>query len=439
VTGETEGANREARRRRAALVLGTALLVCTFVGIGTALASASTGGDVATAKASKRVPKLREIDGGLAYYGQFANGLPTSPGYFPIAAWLRPAYDRDQFRDYARFGMNVFVGVEDPERTRESMIRAHGMKALVQVDERTRFDDIGSETIGWLLNDEIDMEMSPDAGYNELLRLKSSLPADNRLHYNNYGKGVLESDNTAEAARYINGHTGRNTAVQLVSTDYYWFTDPYARGSKSNYGFGSSYGETVTRVRMLDGRDGARQPVWNFVELGWPWSESAAQGGRRILPAEIRSAVWHSVIAGARGIIYFDHNMGPGTPGSTIMGEGYEDNRKAAARVNGQIKSLARVLNSPFVTSRHSMRDTMAGTARYMVKWANGKLWVFVGADHGGGTATFRMPCIGKATAKVMWEKRSIAMRRGSFRDSFADKNAIHIYRIDGGSTCGLR
>jgi hypothetical protein len=49
------------------------------------------------------------------------------------------------------------------------------------------------------------------------------------------------------------------------------------------------------------------------------------------------------------------------------------------------------------------------------------------------------MSCVGKATAKVMWEKRSIAMRRGSFTDSFADKNAIHIYRIDGGSTCGLR
>ena len=29
-------------------------------------------------------------------------------------------------------------------------------------------------------------------------------------------------------------------------------------------------------------------------------------------------------------------------------------------------------------------------------------------------------------------------MTDGSFTDSFADKNAVHIYRIDGGSTCGL-
>jgi hypothetical protein len=29
-------------------------------------------------------------------------------------------------------------------------------------------------------------------------------------------------------------------------------------------------------------------------------------------------------------------------------------------------------------------------------------------------------------------------MSNGSFTDSFATKNSIHIYRIDGGSSCGL-
>lgn len=30
------------------------------------------------------------------------------------------------------------------------------------------------------------------------------------------------------------------------------------------------------------------QPIWNFVELGWPFTESAADGGRRFLPDELR-------------------------------------------------------------------------------------------------------------------------------------------------------
>jgi hypothetical protein len=31
-----------------------------------------------------------------------------------------------------------------------------------------------------------------------------------------------------------------------------------------------------------------------------------------------------------------------------------------------------------------------------------------------------------------------VALSSGSFTDSFADGNAVHIYRIDGGTTCGL-
>jgi hypothetical protein len=386
---------------------------------------------------SGKASKLRPVDGGLGYYGRFSNSLPTARSYFPVGAWLRPAHDRKHFRDYANFGMNLFVGVENPEMTRETMIRASRMNAIVQSDERTRFNDVGSETAGWLLFDEVDMVLGPGRGYSTLEGILAGLPQDRRLRYNNYGKGVLEWESNAEAARFINGR-GSNGYQQVVSTDYYWFTDPNARDNP-RYGFGSSYGDDVRRIRRLDALDGVRQPVWHFVELGWPWTESAAQGGRRILPAEIRSAVWHSLIAGARGIIYFDHNFGPGAPDSTILGEGYEDNRRAASRVNAQIKSLARVLNAPFVRSGHRARDTMAGTVRYMVKWSRGKFWLFAGADRGGGSARFSIPCVGNATAVVVGENRSLPVAGGSFTDSFADKNAIHIYRIDGGSTCGLR
>jgi hypothetical protein len=390
--------------------------------------------------AGRGKPRLRKIDGGRRYYGQFVNGLPTRPDYFPIGAWIRPAHDREHFGDYRNFGMNLFVAVEAPGMANEAMIRSNRMRSFIQSDERTRFRGLGSETAGWLLDDEVDMRFGPGSdtrncrgrGYDVMRRSATSVPADRRLHYANYGKGVLEWNTDAEASCWI------NRFQQVVSTDYYWFTDPNARGSNPLYGFGSSYGENVKRVRYLDGLDGKRQPVWNFVELGWPWSEDPATHGGRILPAEIRSAVWHSIIAGARGIIYFDHYFGPGRISSTILEEGYEDNRIAASRVNAQIKSLARVLNASFVTSRHSATDKMDGTVRYMVKWANGKFWVFAGADRGGGNATFSIPCIGNATATVFGEDRTLRVSGGSFTDRFADRNAVHIYRIDGGSSCGL-
>ena len=73
-----------------------------------------------------------------------------------------------------------------------------------------------------------------------------------------------------------------------------------------------------------------------------------------------------------------------------------------------------------------------------MVKWAHGKFWVFAGADRGGGSATFSIPCVGNAKAVIEGETRSLAINNGSFTDTFADKNAVHVYRIDSGSTCGL-
>lgn len=53
-------------------------------------------------------------------------------------------------------------------------------------------------------------------------------------------------------------------------------------------------------------------------------------------------------------------------------------------------------------------------------------------------SAVFELPCIGDATATVVNENRTIPVLCGSFTDSFADANTIHIYRIDGGSSCGL-
>jgi hypothetical protein len=426
---------RESKRAALATTVA-ATVVCAAVVVGGAFAHPA--GSNAQLELAAKAPTLRPVDGGLAYYGRFSNPLPTSRWYFPIGAWLRPAHDREHFRDYHNFGMNVFVGVESPETANEAIVRANRMKAIVQTDERTRFNGIGGETAGWLLFDEVDMVHGPGRGYSTLESILAALPQDRRLRYNNYGKGVLEWESNAQASRFINGPHGSNGYQQVVSTDYYWFTDPNARDNP-RYGFGSSYGDDVLKIRRLDALDGVRQPVWHFVELGWPWTESAAQGGRRILPAEIRSAVWHSLIAGARGIIYFDHNFGPGAPGSTILEEGYEDNRVAASRVNAQVSNLAPVLNAPFVLSRHSARDTMAGKVRYMVKWAKGRFYVFTGADRSGGSATFSIRCVGNATAVVLGESRSVPVRHGSFTDQFADKNAIHIYRIDRGSSCGLK
>ena len=56
----------------------------------------------------------------------------------------RPRFQA-HFDAYADFGLNLFVGVEAPEFTDEALIREAGMRTLIQADERTRFNGIGSE------------------------------------------------------------------------------------------------------------------------------------------------------------------------------------------------------------------------------------------------------------------------------------------------------
>ena len=80
---------------------------------------------------------------------------------------------------------------------------------------------------------------------------------------------------------------------------------------------------------------------------------------------------------------------------------------------------------------------TVTGPVEHMVKLSGGSLYVFA-ADRSAGNMNFSMPCVGNATATVIGESRTIPVLSGSFTDSFADGNAVHIYRIDGGSTCGL-
>jgi hypothetical protein len=437
------GENRELRRRGAVAVLSTVVVVSSLVGAGWVSAPSSSGDEEAvrsstlsaeasSSAARKGAPRLQEIDGGPRYYGRFSNPLPTSASYFPIAVW--GAYNqtaRNRNLD-AAVGINTYVWAADSSFVPE--IRADGRFKILQ-DEGTRANH-GAETAGWLLGDEIDMTQGPGACRGALNSIKEGLPNDGRLRFMNYGKGVLIWGATGYAGHNDTSSACFVNAQDITSTDLYWHTDPNET-NHSQSGTSSGYGWSIRRMRMLDAKDGKRTPQWGFVEV-----TDAMNGGSPITPAEIRGAVWHTLIAGARGIIYFQHDFaGRCMTHHALREKGsacYGATIDMVSSIDDQIKRLARVLNAPFVTSGHSARDTMPGKVEHMVKWAKGKFWVFAGADRGGGNATFSMRCIGKATAKVLFENRSIPVRHGSFRDSFADKNAIHIYRIDGGSRCGL-
>ena len=172
-----------------------------------------------------------------------------------------------------------------------------------------------------------------------------------------------------------------------------------------------------------------RKPIWNFVEVGWPFSETAAQGARAIQPAEVRAAVWHSIIAGARGIIYFNHSFGgPNQSQHCLREPAYAAVRAAVKSTNQLVTQLAPVLNAPFADGFVSAGPSV----RTMAKFHDNKYYVFAGSkENAASTPTFSLSGVDSGTATVIGENRTIPISNGRFSDSFADGNAIHIYRID--------
>jgi hypothetical protein len=410
---------------------------CLALALALPTGNVSAASDTATATPQAPLPgstpTLTPVDGGTSYHGRFANPLPTSPDYFPIGVW--GSYNHTQAnRDLdAAAGLNLYYWVADSSFL--PAIRADGRFGVIQVDDPT---NVGPETAGWLLGDEFDMSDDPSVRCPATLTSsKAGLPDDGRMRVANWGKGLAlpPGDPAGANGNWWAGAAEQNcwtNGVDLDSVDLYWFTDPY-QGSSTRYGY--LYGESIRNLRHADAADGSMHPHWAVVETGWPFSQTAAQGGRAIQPAEMRSAVWHQMIAGARGLVWFEHSFGGPCAGDhhTIR-TNCEGTRPMVISLDQELKTYAPVLNAPNVTSDWSV----TGDVSAAVKWSGGHFYVMAGARTGGGSMTWSIPCVGDASAAVPDEGRTLPVTNGSFTDTFADKNSIHIYRIDGGSNCGL-
>ena len=409
-----------------------------------------------------------------------------SRSYFPIGVWGAYAQDPANLDKDKAAGVNLYVWPADTSYSLQSFA-ANGMKALLTEDWYS-VPGMGTApaNAGYVLGDEVDMTLGPGAGYTEMQNRVNRAPHDGRLKYMGYGKGVLFWETDQEAQQFVNNYE------DIVAADAYWFTDPDVHDQSQGGEFlgvhrdltssetrrASNYGRTIDRLRYLDGLDGVHKPVWGIVELGWPFTETAAQGGRTIAPAEMRAATWQSIIAGARGINYFNHSFGGPCKTHHIDREPtcYTAIQAELTKLNSQIRQLAPMLNSPTVSSGWSQRR---GTTA-LVKWVKakkqscksnrkkckkakkkkaaganekrcnankkkgcrkvvtgkGNLFLFAGSAGSSVNGRFTLPCVGRTDATAVGENRTVPVRHGTFRDRFANGNAIHIYRVPLGPMC---
>lgn len=428
--------------RTAAVV--AALAVCASACVGTT----SRSPDAARASGVS----LRPVDGGPDYYARFADALPTDPAFFPVAVWFDGVASRTDTDADQALGLNTYVLLTDNSDL--GAVRAAGMHAILA------WRPGAGDAAGYFLADEADMWAGPgDAawtghlpgqgdpcspqearcGYTVQRTLLDSAPAD-KLLMANFGKGVTFWETDREAARFVSG-------PDVVSADNYWFTDTNICGmgegslllgrrhalAAEECRRAANYGRTVDRVRSLVRPRGSK-PVWAFVEVGHPSSESSAP---TITPAQVRAAVWSSIIHGARGIVYFNHSFGGSCVSADVLRDPCGDAvRPMVTRVDATIRRLAPVLNAPFVDGLVTTHDGVD----VAVKLYDGHFYVLAGSTRPGDrTVTLEFACGDPRSAEVLDEHRSVPIRDGHLQDGFAGADAVHLYRVDGGDTCRLR
>lgn len=122
--------------------------------------------------------RLDSVDAPPGWYGLFTHPCPqTLTTSFSASGTSLPdrgrkSHDRDA-------GLNPYVGVACSECTNPALLRSNSMNAIIQSDERIRFSGLGSETVGWLLDDEMDMTCGPPDcdGYGRLTDIRAGLTA----------------------------------------------------------------------------------------------------------------------------------------------------------------------------------------------------------------------------------------------------------------------
>ncbi|RZQ64238.1 hypothetical protein [Amycolatopsis suaedae] len=423
--------------RRAWYVLAAALAaVLSFV---TFLVLYEDSGSGEPSAAPVSLP-LVPWEGGPRYYARFpamAAAGWTDPSFFPIGVWYEAVTSQADVDLDKGAGLNTYFELTTSSKI--ELVRDNGMFAVPSHQP----PGYGRETVGWLLTDEVDLwahegdapwtgnspgqgqiciPESALCGYTVLRTLRERLPPDDgRARYANFGFGMEFFIPEPLAARFLD-------YTDVASMDTYWYTDEgmceLSKTPAAVCRTAASYGFTVDRIRHLDGLDGKRQPIYAFVEVGFPFEKFDTE----IAPAELAGAVMNSLIHEARGVIYFNHNFGSPCVSQHVLRDACGARiRPAVTEVNRRITELAPVLNT------QSISHTFLPGMDTMLKAHGDAYYVFAMPGRGlaPGRHTLTLPPgMAAERAEVLWENRALPAGDGRITDDFPAEHSYRVYRI---------
>jgi hypothetical protein len=215
--------------------------------------------------------------------------------------------------------------------------------------------------------------------------------------------------------------------ADFFSCDFYNMTDDAHEG---RYGI---WTYPVITARMKSISEG-RKEVWGYVETTSPTPGQP-------LPDQVIKATWAHLIAGAVGIVFFDHRFASALVTQDFAAMLHDPPMKSAVQAMiTDLQSLAVPLKDAdrgLVTSCTSSNTTAGpkgGTfgvpMHYTTRRGGTKTYLFAQSIRPGATtATFTVPSAAGKTITVRGESRTLtADGSGVFSDSFAADYTVHLY-----------
>lgn len=450
---------------------------------------------------------FRPIDGGPNYFASLSPRSAWMDRHILLGAWDEQPQTLQDVENDAAMGDNIYWNLAGQPRVTYAAIRTGGMRVSAPDTDRTS----GSETVEYHGTDEADMNFGPGAnGWNSnstcsgggAYRQCACEPANSQCGYTvsnfiatgntanvtpstattdyptgagqlpvdqGFGKGVLFWESDQQAAKFLR-------YSDISSADSYWMTDPdlsvpsqggcallpnrptactnsNASGlTNAQRELPANYAYNVYELERLQRLNGSFKPVAVDVETGCPFS-----GGQPLCatPPETIAAAWHALIAGARGIIWFQHNFAGSCQDDRTFADGWNPSSSKyncqqtpgvtihdlvvdIKAFNQEVNSLNDVLLSDSAQGYVSVN----GDVSTLPKAYGGDCYVFAGSGQpatpppANQRVTFTLADGYSGPVTVYDENRTLQATNGAFSDKFADANSVHIYRIPGGTIC---
>jgi hypothetical protein len=373
-----------------------------------------------------------DTDNFVNRYGQWKNGPPSDPGYFPIAVWLQSPHNAEK---YKKAGINLYIGLwEGPTEEQLSTLKKAGLRVICDRNAVGIAHKDDSTIAGWMHNDEPDNAQpvtDPNTGkqtygppidpakiVQDYQALRESDPT--RPVFLNLGQGVANDEwvgrgewgKKEDYYTYVKG-------CDILSFDVYPVTDT-RKTDGENYLWLVAQGVE----RLIKWNEG-QKTVWNCIECTHISNEKA-----KATSQQVKAEIWMSIIHGSMGIVYFVHEFKPAFNEDALLDD--PEMLAAVTAINQQIHSLAPVLNSPTVARGVQVESSKPDVPiAALTKRLDGKTYVFaVGMRNGETQAKFTLSGSSpQSRLTVLQENREISIQNNQFTDVFAPYG-VHIYEI---------